>query len=82
MNKLKEELIEKGLKPRFLWCGFISPCQIKQKLEEFLPYCKITQEEVTDNYLLMNLDFYEFTLPIKFEFRTSEDKIHFIQNIS
>lgn len=81
MKKLAKELINNGLNPRLLWCGFMSPCQIKQKLEEFLPYCKIIQKEVTDDYLLMDLDFHDFIISIKFEFKTSEDNIHFIQKI-
>lgn len=82
MKKLAEQLIERGLNPRLKWCGFMSPCQIKGKLEEFLPYCNIEQGEMTDNTLAMNIDFHDFVLPIVFELKSSPEKIHYIQKIT
>lgn len=81
-KKLSEHLIEHGLKPRFLWCDFISPCQIKQKLEEFLPYTTINQESITDNVLSMSIDFHDFTLVVNFEFKATGDNIKCIQKIT
>lgn len=82
MKKLAKQLIEKGLNPRLKWCGFMSPCQIKVKLEEFLPYCNIKQGLMTEDMLFMDMDFHDFIFTVKFKFKTNEDNIHFIQEIT
>lgn len=82
MKKLAKELIEKGLNPRLKWCGFMNPCQVKVKLEEFLPYCNIVQGEMTEDTLFMDINFHEFVLNVKFKFKTNDDNIHFIQEIT
>lgn len=80
--KLVEQLIEKGLNPRLLYCGFILPNQVKEKLEDFLPYCTITEGFMNENSLCIDIDFYDFTVCIKFIFHTNEKSgVHYIDKI-
>lgn len=82
MDKLANELIEKGLNPRLLWCGFMLPGQVKEKLEQFLPYCIITEGIMAEDTLSMDIDFYMFIYTVRFHFHTSSNNIHYIDKIT
>lgn len=80
--KLVEQLIEKGLNPRLLYCGFILPGQVKEKLEEFLPYCIITEGVMDEDLLHIKISFHDFVIGVKFIFHTNEKSgVHYIDKI-
>ena len=81
MEKLKKELIDKGLDPRLKWCGFITTHQLEEKLKEFLPYCNVIIGEIKDDVLQIVIDFHDFQVNLNFKFKTSENNIKYIQKI-
>lgn len=80
MKTFTKNLVEKGLNPRFKWCGFIFPDQIKCKIEEYLPFCNVILEEFDNENLNVLLDFFDFQIPLKFKLRASTN-MYFIQEI-
>ena len=76
-----DKLIEKGLNPRFKWCGISSANQLKEKLLDFLPYAIIEVEKSSDELFKVKIEFYNVKLNLKFITKYKHN-LYYIQEIT
>lgn len=81
MKILAKNLLEKGIKPRLLHCGFRLPMQLTKVLSELLPYTTVSVVKEEEKKVTLSIDFGEFVITYEFDFYTRPSGTHYIDNI-